>query len=104
VAFVLAKTTAFGVKVCATGTNGSREAKTAVIRFHIGALNTDGVYAEVSPPIEAKLAGDVPVVPVTRAGRVLESKAIVPDTDGGHYVREVTNIGPQRKKMVGKPR
>jgi hypothetical protein len=53
--------------------------------------------------MEEKLAMRVPVVAATRARQVLAGKDIIPDADGEHYVREIANIGPQRKKMVGKP-
>lgn len=40
VGFVLAKTTAHGVKIGATGQDGSRAARAAILAFHIDALNT----------------------------------------------------------------
>jgi hypothetical protein len=104
VAFVLAKDTDQGMKLCATGSDGRREARQAIVAFHIEALNTEGVYAEVSGPMEAKLGSAVPVVSGTTSRRVLAGKQIVLDADGEHYTREITNIGRQKKKLVGKPR
>jgi hypothetical protein len=103
VAFVLAKDTDHGVKLCATGGDGSREARAAIVALHIDALNTDGVYAEVSNPMEDKLGKAVPTVPARKASRILAGKNIVAHADGVHYTREITNLGPQTKKLVGRP-
>jgi hypothetical protein len=92
------------VKIGATGQNGSREARAAILAFHIDAFNTPGVYAEVSPPLETKIDGKVPVVSAAEAKTILQGKILVADDDGDHYKRNITNVGERRKKMVGKPR
>ncbi|MGH7435998.1 MAG: hypothetical protein ACRENE_10025 [Polyangiaceae bacterium] len=104
VAFVLAKDRAAGVKICVTGTDGSKGARSAVVALHVAALNATGVYAEVSGRMEAVLSSQVPSVPASRATDVLEGKTLVPHYDGIHYTREITNLGQQTKRLVGKPR
>ncbi|MEI6452512.1 MAG: hypothetical protein WCP98_21515, partial [Actinomycetes bacterium] len=44
----------------------------------------------------------VPEVPPAVAGRVL-GKAVEPHRDGRHYTRDISNVGPKTKLLVGKP-
>jgi hypothetical protein len=39
-----------------------------------------------------------------KAWRILAGKTIVIHADGVHYSREITNLGRNTKKLVGKPR
>jgi hypothetical protein len=102
VAFLLLKTTAFGLKLGAAGSDGSREGKDCVLTFLAKILTIEGVYGEISPPLEGKLSDNVPKVAAGFAEEVLE-KDIEPDTDKYHYLGHIKNIGQQRKLMVGKP-
>ncbi len=65
-------------------------------------LNVLGVYAEVSEGVERVLSGRVPEVPPAVAGRVL-GKAVELHKDGRHYTRDITNVGPKTKLLVGRP-
>ena len=65
-------------------------------------LNVRGVYGEVSGGVERVVAGRVPEVPPDVAEQVL-GKAVEPHQDGRHYTREITNVGPKTKLLVGNP-
>lgn len=101
-AFIIFKTTIWGLKLGAVGSDGSRQGKDCLLALLAKALNVECVYGEVSPPLEGKLAGTVPQVPSPIAKQVLE-KDIEPDADGYHYRRVIKEIGPQKKLLVGKP-
>lgn len=101
IAFILFKTTIWGLKLIACGADESKEAKRGMLSFLTKALNVKSVYGEVSPPLEDRLI-DVPKVPVDLAKKVL-GKDIEPQADGYHYLREIKNIGYKKKLLVGKP-
>ena len=65
-------------------------------------FNVRGVYGEVSGGVERVVAGRVPEVPLDVAEQVL-GKAVKPHQDGRHYTREITNVGPKTKLLVGSP-
>ena len=102
VAFLIFKTTIWGLKLGVVGSDGSRQGKDCLVALLTKALNVECVYAEVSPPLEEKLADTVPQVSARIAKQVLE-KDIEQDDDGYHYRRIIKEIGPQKKLLVGRP-
>lgn len=102
VGFVALKTTAAGIKLCLTATDGSRSAKSTVKSLNRNGLNIPGVYAEVSGKLEKVVIDHVPVVDQVLVEQVL-MKPVKPDKDGRHYSREIKNIGRKRKILVGRP-
>lgn len=102
--FVLLKTTAFGLKIGLTASDGSVEGKTAVRDFHERVFFVEGVYAEVSDAMERIVTKkDVPRVLAADAEKVLAGKQIEEHEDGYHYTRTITGIGDRVKIMVGRP-
>jgi len=101
-AFACFKTTPSGVKLGLAATDQSESGKTALKQILRQGLNVEGVYAEVSEGLELALTGHVPEVPPDLAKPVLE-KPTTEDADGRHYLRDITNVGPKRKLMVGRP-
>lgn len=61
-----------------------------------------GVFGEVSEGVERVVTGRVSGVPPAVAETVL-GKAVVPHKDGRHSTREIANVGPKTKLLVGKP-
>lgn len=61
-----------------------------------------GVFGEVSEGVERVVTGRVSEVPPAVAETVL-GKAVVPHKDGRHSTREIANVGPKTKLLVGKP-
>ena len=102
IGFVALKTTASGLKLCLTATDGSVAAKSAVKALNRNGLNVPGVYAEVSGKLEKVVEGYVPVVDQSLVERILQ-KSVKPDKDGRHYFREIKNVGLKRKILVGRP-
>lgn len=76
VGFTLFKVKTPGLKVGLMGTDGSADARRAVRSFAVRSFNTDGVFGEVSPPVEDKLEGDVPVVRFKDAKQVLKQLGV----------------------------
>lgn len=103
VGFALFKTTSHGVKMCVSATDGSRPAKAGLKALLRRVFNVDGVYAEVSDPVESIVKDHAPHVPVDVAAEVLSPKTIVSAGDGYHYERQISNVGSRTKLMVGKP-
>ncbi len=102
--FVLLKTTAFGLKIGLTSSDGSAPGKKAVRGFHEHVFFVEGVYAEVSDAMERIVTKkDVPRVLVADAEKVLAGKSLEAHDDGYHYTRPITGIGDRVKIMVGKP-
>lgn len=103
VAFVLYKTTPYGVKVGLSGTNRTEAGKRALVDYKATAFHQPGVYAEVSHKMEglAKRFG-APVVCVVEAQGIL-GKPVQPEADGIHYTRRLLGIGNVTKVMVGRP-
>ena len=101
-AFSCFKTTPYGLKLGLTASGGDAGGKAAVKAILLLGLNVRGVYAEVSEGVERVVSGRVPEVPPAVAERVL-GKAVEPHKDGRHYTREITNVGPKTKLLVGKP-
>lgn len=102
--FVLMKTTAFGIKIGLTASDGSAEGKTAVRGFHERVFFVDGVYAEVSDAMERIITKkEVPRVTAADAQQVLAGKNLEAQEDGYHYTRAITGVGDRVKIMVGKP-
>lgn len=101
-AFRVAKTTAFGVKLGLSGTDGSKEAKRVLI-VAIGAMVSEpGIYGEVSHRVEEiAMASGAPVVCVSDARRVLQKN--VSPVDDLHYTRAIAGVGDVTKVMVGRP-
>jgi hypothetical protein len=104
-AFALFKVKAMGLKAGLKASDGQRASKRAIIRFAIASYNAPGVFGEISPPLETKLAGDVPVVPVDVALDVLArlGKRDVRPTHSNHYTRRIGALGEVEKLMVGYP-
>ena len=94
-----------GVKLGLAAAVDSKEAKIALKTLCRKAFNVEGVFAEVSPPLEKALAGHVPEVDARTAQKVLGpgKKISKIDADKKHYFREIKNIGDKRKIMVGRP-
>jgi len=103
IAFVCFKTTSWGLKLGLVATDSSPEAKEWVKTILRRTLTQDAVYAEVSNGVEVAVQGHVPVVDVSTAREILVDKRIEPDEDGLHYQRTITNVGPKKKLMVGRP-
>jgi len=101
-AFACFKTTPTGLKLGLTTSDGRAEGKVAVVQLARKALNVEGVFGEVSPPIESELVGHVPEVPAELVGAIL-AKTIDIQSDRRHYSREITNVGSKMKLMVGRP-
>ena len=103
-AFRVGKTTRWGVKAGASGTDGSPDGKSSA-RSMVGKMfHLLGNYGEVSHAIEhfAK-AAQVPVVCSVYAEKVL-NKPIAPVPDGIHYTRSLAGVGQITKVMVGNPK
>lgn len=103
--FALLKVKDAGLKVGLLATDGSPDAKRALVRFAIRCYNTPGVFGEVSPPLETRIAGEVPIVPFRDAIRILKrlGKVDVRKTWGEHYKRRIGRLGVIEKLMVGRP-
>lgn len=103
--FMLCREHPCGVKLGLTAATDSKEAKKAVVVLNRKALNVQRVFAEVSPPLENVLKGYVPLIKASDAAKVLNSSHKIKHIykDGYHYSREISNIGKQKKVMVGKP-
>lgn len=102
IGFVALKTTPAGLKLCLAATDGSAAAKSAVKALNRKGLNVPGVYAEVSGRLEKVVEGYAPVVDQAVVEQVLR-KPVKHDKDGHHYSREIKNVGPKRKILVGRP-
>ncbi|MDO8987113.1 MAG: hypothetical protein Q7V14_02700 [Coriobacteriia bacterium] len=102
IAFLCFKTTARGLKLGLAATDGSAVGREALKRALCSGLALPGAYAEVSGGAERIVAGSVPEVDPAMAERILGKPVVVCD-DGRHYRREVTNVGPRQKLLVGQP-
>lgn len=102
-AFQLAKQTVYGRKFTLSGHDGSTTGKMAAVRATTERFEQEGNYAEVShgPEKLAKRA-NVPVVCAADVAKIL-GKTIQIESDGIHYTRHITNVGPTTKVMVGRP-
>jgi hypothetical protein len=106
VAFMLASTTACGIKGGLLGTDGDQQSKRAILTLKTAVLQQSRVYAEVSDDLETRLKGRVPTVPFEMANKVLTTLGktdAVPEPGSEHYTRKIGNLGRVRKLMVGKP-
>ena len=101
-AFSCFKTTHYGLKLGLTASTEDAEGKAAVKTILRLGLNVLGVFGEVSEGVERVVTGRVSEVPPAIAETVL-GKAVVPHKDGRHYTREIANVGPKTKLLVGKP-
>lgn len=103
-AVTASKKTPSGVKYVATGQNGSKEAKQAVINHKIEMLKQRGYYIEVSGKIQdiflARGVQHVTDEEVVR--KALKGKEIQWHTDGT-YTRNISGE-PHRKMLLGKPK
>jgi hypothetical protein len=80
-AFVCFKMTESGLKLGLTASTDAELARSALKRVLRNALNLDGVYGEISPPVEFALVGYVPEVPCELAQAIL-GKAVTLEDDG----------------------
>ena len=101
-AFACYKTTENGLKLGLAASAEDQAGKATLKAVLRQGLNVSGVYAEVSEGVERVVVGHVPEVPVAEIEQVLH-KVVKPDQDGRHYEREITNVGPKRKLLVGLP-
>ena len=103
-AITAAKTTSFGKKSVLAATDGTPEAKKALIQDKISELNSPGNYAEVSGRIaEILLQIGVPIIDnEEEVKKVLIDKQIQWLDNGGWYVRKIGGID-RTKIMIGKP-
>ena len=106
VGFAIFKVKHPGLKAGLKATDGSPAAKRALLQFSIRSYNTEEGFGEVSPPLETKIRGKVPIVQASDAKRVLEQlgKTDVRRTKGDHYKRRIGNLGLVEKLMVGRPK
>lgn len=101
-AFCLYKSTAFGLKVGLSGSDGSPEGRALARESFSTKYLREGVYGEVSHrPAELARAAGVPVVCANVAANVLNKTLDV--VDDVHYVRTLMNVGPVKKMLVGRP-
>jgi len=103
-AFVLSKTTVYGLKLGLAGSDGSRVGRHTVKDYVARSFFALGHYAEVSHRME-ELAFDAraPLVCAVYVSDVL-SKPIDPARDGVHYRRTIKGVGTVTKVLVGRPR
>ena len=101
-AFACFKTTQHGLKLGLTAASDDAGGKVALKSLLRLGLNVRGVYGEVSGGVERVVAGRVPEVPPDVTEQVL-GKAVEPHKNGRHYTREITNVGPKTKLLVGNP-
>ena len=101
-AFACFKTTQHGLKLGLTAASDDAGGKAALKSLLRLGLNVRGVYGEVSGGVERVVAGRVPEAPPDVAEQVL-GKTVEPHKDGRHYTREITNVGPKTKLLVGNP-
>ncbi len=103
--FIFLKTTAFGLKIGLTSTDGSDRGRKAIRGFHERVFFVDGVFAEVSDAMERIVTkADAPRVSGEDAQSILVGKSLDVHDDGYHYTRHITGLGNRMKLMVGKPR
>jgi len=105
ICFCLYKTTDFGLKSTLGGSDGSKAGKRCMLTFKTTAFNTDGVYGEISGPLERCIIHDVPVVPIEKTKKLLNElgKTGIEECDDNHYSRIIGSLGSIEKIMVGKP-
>ena len=104
VAFVLNKTTPFGLKLGLAGSDGSRAGRTAVKEFVANSFFDPGRYAEVSHRMEElAVEAGAPIVCAAYVGDVLK-KSVLPEGDGVHYRRAIKGVGEVTKVLIGLPR
>ena len=101
-AFCLYKRTPFGLKVGLSGSDGSPEGRATARASFATKYQRPGVYGEVSHrPAELARDAGVPVVCANIAAVVL--RKVVEVVDDVHYIRNLTNVGPVKKMLVGLP-
>ncbi len=101
-AFCLYKRTPFGLKVGLSGSDGSPEGRAVARASFATKYQRPGVYGEVSHrPAELARAAGVPVVCANVASVVLRKQ--IDPVDDVHYVRNLANVGPVQKMLVGMP-
>jgi len=101
-AFACFTTTQHGLKLGLTAASDDAGGKAALKSLLRLGLNVRGVYGEVSGGVERVVAGRVPEAPPDVAEQVL-GKTVEPHKDGRHHTREITNVGPKTKLLVGNP-
>lgn len=101
-AFILLRTTTAGLKVGIVASTRQRAVASALKCLLRQILNIDGVYAEVSDRMEQVLIDFVPIIQCEFASQLV-SKPARPTGDGYHYERQITNVGPRTKLLVGRP-
>ena len=103
-AFIAYKDTPAGKKIAVLGSDGTPEAKRAVVAKGISLLKSPGWYAELSGrPAEIMDSMGVPRLDDEAAVRGLLKKDIRWEGDGW-YSRDVAGIGAKRKGLYGRPR
>ena len=101
-AFCLYKRTPFGLKVGLSGSDGSPEGRAVARASFATKYQRPGVYGEVSHrPAELARAAGVPVVCANVASVVLRKQ--IDPVDDVRYVRNLANVGPVQKMLVGMP-
>ena len=104
VAFVLSKTTPFGLKLGLAGSDGSRAGRTAVKEYVANSFFDVGRYAEVSHRMEdLAIEAGAPIVCAAYVSDVLK-KNVLPAGDGVHYRRAIKGVGEVTKVLIGVPR
>lgn len=102
VAIALFRTETAGLKLGVLASDGTKTGRDCAKRLARLGLNVDGVFAEVSEPLESVIEGRVPEVPPEIVSVVLQ-KDVALSSDGRHYTREISNVGPREKLLVGRP-
>lgn len=111
-AFTIAKTSKWGDKSVAAGTDGGSEAKKSMLRFKTRQLHQRGYYAEVSGAMATALLRD-PKLPIVKStarvaevlGKSVESagcQSVAGREVCGWYVRTIGGK-PTMKLLVGRP-
>jgi len=95
------KTTPAGTKIVTIGQDGSKAAKSDVIKKMVDLMRTRGFYAEMDPDLAQKL-GLTPLKGEDRIAKIL--KKDIKYSKDGTYERDITGLGTKRKVLVGIPK
>lgn len=102
VGFAALKTSVVGLKLGLLATNREGASIAALKALLRRGLNVQGVYAEVSEGVERTVLNHVPFQTAEIAARVI-ARPVKVDPDGVHYTRLITNVGPKKKVLAGRP-
>lgn len=95
------KTTPAGTKIVTIGQDGSKAAKSDVIKKMVDLMRTRGFYAEMDPELAQKL-GLTPLKGEDRIAKILQKD--IKYSNDGTYERDITGLGNKTKVLVGIPK